>query len=278
MVKKKKLSNKKKELICNILIGIGGILMIFTIFNPLITEDIFHIEFDKGGETIYAISWGIFVAYGIIMMIILNVLGFDFEPTPSETFSWTTKYKLKNYKDEESFFKDIDNRLKKINYNLVNNSKLNDTEFVKVYMKPKEDKILDIVLLIKVNEYNKKIEKEIEAKVGEFSVDLYGKGTRVKDYVKALRIICVDKITSAFQKESSVGIDERGYSESLTIGVSFESKKMFIREFGSSIIKRKKPNNQKKSIWVRKSYVRQEKFKEVIFNIIDAEKIEEEKK
>lgn len=56
MAKKKKLSNKKKELICNILLGIECILFINAVFNPWITADIFHIEFDKGGETIYAIA------------------------------------------------------------------------------------------------------------------------------------------------------------------------------------------------------------------------------
>ncbi len=264
MAKKKKLSNKKKELICNILLGIGGILMLNSIFNPWVTADIFHIEFDKGGETIYAISIGIFISYVVIMVIALSFLGFDFEPSPKETFGWTTKYKLTKFKNKKEFIKDFTNKAKKINYSLKKTYSEND-QYINVYMAPKEDKKLDVIILTIVNEYNKETQKKEDEVTSEFTVELYGKGTRVKDYVDALRIICVNKITTPFQRASSLGIDEELDYTALTVGINTEKEMMYIKEI-------------KNSVWQSRSYQNQERFKDVVFKLIDVEKIEEVKK
>ncbi len=271
MAKNKKMSYKKKKIICTIAMVITGLLFIL-----LLTIAYYHDFGIYVNEPLYA---GVFIAYAvfvIIMMVVGSVLEFDFTPPPNEIFKKTTKYKLNNYIDSETFLKDTDNRIKKINYNLVKNGKIEDNGFVSVYMKPKEEDILDIIILIRVKEYSKKIEKEIEKIVNEFATEFYGEKSNITDYVRALRIICVDKITSAFQEESSIGIDTKKYSESLTVGVSFGSKKLFIREFVSKW-KRKNTNITEKSIWQQNSYDKQDIFKEIIFKLINATKIIEEK-
>lgn len=159
MAKKKKLSNKKKELICNILLGIECILFINAVFNPWITADIFHIEFDKGGETIYAIATGLFIGFGIIMTIALSLLGFDFEPSPKETFGWTTKYKLTKFKNIKEFIQDFTTKAQKINYKLAKSYSGND-QYVNVYMAPKKEKKLDVIILTIVDEYNRETQKK----------------------------------------------------------------------------------------------------------------------
>lgn len=264
MARKKKLSNKKKELICNILLGIGLLLMLNFIFGPFVVVDFFNVDVDEGGELFLAISFASFVVYGIIMIIVLNALGFDFEPSPKETFGWTTKYKLTKYKSIKEFIKDFTNKAKKINYSLAKSYSENE-QCINIYMAPKKEKELDVIVLTIANEYNRVIQQKEDEVTSEFSVELYGKGTRVKDYVKVLRVICVNKITTPFQRVSSVGIDEGVADMALTVGISFEKETMYIKEI-------------KNSVWQSRSYRNQEEFKEVVFKLIDVEKVEDIKK
>lgn len=93
------------------------------------------------------------------MTIALSLLGFDFEPSPKETFGWTTKYKLTKFKNIKEFIQDFTTKAQKINYKLAKSYSGND-QYVNVYMAPKKEKKLDVIILTIVDEYNRETQKK----------------------------------------------------------------------------------------------------------------------
>jgi len=87
---------------------------------------------------------------------------------------------------------------------------------------------------------------------------MYG-DNEVKEYVKLIRILCVDKMTTEFKEFVLEGIYLDINSETLPIGISFGIKKLFIKE-------------KKKSIFdFHNEYQKQEEFKNLAFKLIDVE-------
>lgn len=190
------MSYKKKQLIGNIALGIAFTALLGWL-GSVPAFCIIGTDFESY-EQIFTILFILFLATSIITFIILYLIKYEFDEPIIEIFKKTTKYKLKE-KDFKSFYDKFNRNTEKQNYYLAKKYQIFENENIYIYKLPKEEGILNTIVLIKLEEYNKQKIEVIKNKLSEFGVELYGK-TMVKDYVKNLNIVCVDKITSEFQR------------------------------------------------------------------------------
>ena len=189
-----------------------------------------------------------------IMIYGLNKIGFVTDEI-NKRFKKCKSYKI-SIKDFKEFKEQFEDEIKQLNYN-TNKFQLNENEFVNFYIN-KDETNLTMITLIRVTEYNKKEYDKLLKISQDFIESIYG-DNEVNEYVKLVRVLCVDKMTTEFKEFVLEGIYLDINSETLPVGISFGSKKLFIKE-------------KKKSIFdFHNEYLKQEEFKNLIFNLIDAE-------
>ncbi|MBE6156350.1 MAG: hypothetical protein E7161_01210 [Firmicutes bacterium] len=192
-----------------------------------------------------------------IMIYGLNKIGFVTDEINNK-FKKCKFYKT-NIKDFKEFQKQFEYKIKKLNYN-TNKFQLNEYEFVNFYIN-KDETNLTMITLIRVTEYNKKEYDKILKISQDFIESIYG-DNEINEYVKVVRVLCVDKMTTAFKEFVLEGIYLDINSETLPVGISFGSKKLFIKE-------------KKKSIFdFHNEYQKQEEFKNLVFKLIDVDNTE----
>jgi len=258
------MSYKKRQLLGNIALGIA-----FTLFlSVLLSIPIFCIVDGDINvfEKIFYILLVLYIITTICVMLFLKYIKYEFDEPINETFKSTTKYKIET-KEFEPFYNKFHKNIQKQKYYLAKKCQIFENDMIYIYMQPKEDGVLNVVVLMKLEEYNKKKLEVIQNKISEFTVELYGK-TMVKDYIKLLRVVCVDKINREFQRFCCEGIECTNYGMTLPVGISFSNKKMYIMETKSSRFDN--------TIFDSKKYfAKQEEFKNLIFKLIEAERIDE---
>lgn len=258
------MSYKKKQFIGNIALGIA-FTSLLSWLGSVPVFCIIGLDFESY-EPIFTLLFIAFLATSIIAFIILYLIKYEFDEPINETVKLTSKYKLKA-KEFEPFYDKFHRNIQKQNYYLAKECQIFENDMIYIYMQPKEDGVLNVVVLMKLEEYNKKKLEVIQNKISEFTIELYGK-TMVKDYIKILRVACVDKITREFQRFCCKGIECTSYDMSLPVGISFSNKKMYIMETKSSRFDN--------TIFDSKKYfAKQEEFKNLIFKLIEAERIDE---
>lgn len=253
------MSYKKRQLLGNIALGIAFALFLSVLFSIpvfcIVDGDI------NVFEKIFYILLVLYIITTICVMLFLKYIKYEFDEPINETFKLTTKYKLKT-KEFEPFYNKFHKNIQKQNYYLAKKCQIFENDMIYIYMQPKEDGVLNVVVLMKLEEYNKKKLEVIQNKISEFTVELYGK-TMVKDYIKILRVACVDKITREFQRFCCEGIECTNYGMTLPSGICMKSKKMYMME-------------TKKSIFdIKKYYDKQEELKKLLFKLIEVNRIDE---
>lgn len=241
----------KKKIIRFVLYGVPLALIIFQLINAFVLP--FYLESELLGKIVVIVT--ILMIISVIIMIYgLNKIGFVTDEINNK-FKKCKSYKI-SIKDFKEFKEQFEDEIKQLNYN-TNKFQLNENEFVNFYIN-KDETNLTMITLIRVTEYNKKEYDKILKTSQEFLENIY-EDNEVKEYVKVVRVLCVDKMTTEFKEFVLEGIYLDINSETLPVGISFGSKKLFIKE-------------KKKSIFdFHNEYLKQEEFKNLIFNLIDAE-------
>lgn len=241
----------RKKIIKFILYAVPTLLILLMFF--IITVLVFYLEpwlIDK----LVIINTVLLVISGIIMVYGLDKIGFVTDEINNQ-FKKCKSYKT-NIKDFKEFQKQFEYKIKKLNYN-TNKFQLNENEFVNFYIN-KDETNLTMITLIRVTEYNKKEYDKILKISQDFIESIYGYN-EINEYVKVVRVLCVDKMTTEFKEFVLEGIYLDINSETLPVGISFGSKKLFIKE-------------KKKSIFdFHNEYQKQEEFKNLVFKLIDVE-------
>lgn len=243
----------KKRVIKFALYGVPLVLIIFQLINSLVLP--FYLESELLSKIV--IVFTILMVISVIIMVYgLDKIGVVTDEINSN-FKKCKTYKI-TIKDFEKFQKQLEEKIKSFNYNSTH-YQINNTEFINFYINKKEN-ILTIITLIKVNQYNKNEYEKILNISQNFMESIYG-DSKVKEYVKLIRILCVDKITVEFKEFVLEGIYLDINSETLPLGISFGSKKLFIKE-------------KKKSIFdFHNEYLKQEELKNIALKLIDVEEI-----
>ncbi len=198
----------------------------------------------------------------IINLVLLTIsyfvmlYGLDKLGVGIEDYKEFSKYKVE-MKDKDNFLKELESNIKKLKY-----SKDCDLEYFKIYKK--EEEKLNLIVVVKVEEFTKELYKKLLNDIGDYAEKIYG-DEPINKSVNMIKILCVDRVNLEFKKFCYEQIDDTGGSLSLPIGISFGSKKLYIREI-------------KSKSWDKELYEKQEEFKEIIFKLINATKIIEEKK
>ena len=241
----------KKRVIKFALYGVPLVLIIFQLINSLVLP--FYLESELLSKIVVVVT--ILMGISVIIMVYgLNKIGFINDQI-NNNFKKCKVYKL-TFKNFKEFYKQIDEKIKRLNYN-SNNYQITENEFINFYINNNENN-LTMIALIKVNEYNKKKFDKILNISQEFIDSIYG-DNEVKEYVKLIRILCVDKMTTEFKEFVLEGMYLDINSETLPVGISFGSKKLFIKQKRKSILD------------FHNEYLKQEELKKMLFELIDVE-------
>jgi len=241
----------KKKIIRFVLYGVPLAFIIFQLINAFVLP--FYLESELLGKIVVIVT--ILMIISVIIMIYgLNKIGFVTDEI-NKRFKKCKSYKI-SIKDFKEFKEQFEDEIKQLNYN-TNKFQLNENEFVNFYIN-KDETNLTMITLIRVTEYNKKEYDKLLKISQDFIESIYG-DNEVNEYVKVVRVLCVDKMTTEFKEFVLEGIYLDINSETFPVGISFGSKKLFIKE-------------KKKSIFdFHNEYLKQEEFKNLVFKLLDVE-------
>jgi len=241
----------KKKIIRFVLYGVPLAFIIFQLINAFVLP--FYLESELLGKIVVIVT--ILMIISVIIMIYgLNKIGFVTDEI-NKRFKKCKSYKI-SIKDFKEFKEQFEDEIKQLNYN-TNKFQLNENEFVNFYIN-KDETNLTMITLIRVTEYNKKEYDKLLRISQDFIESIYG-DNEVNEYVKVVRVLCVDKMTTEFKEFVLEGIYLDINSETFPVGISFGSKKLFIKE-------------KKKSIFdFHNEYLKQEEFKNLVFKLLDVE-------
>lgn len=209
----------KKKILKFILYGIPLSLIIFQFITIFIL--VFYLDSELI-EKIVVTLMILMVISVIIMVYGLNKIGFVSDEI-NKKFKKCKVYKI-IASDYNEFEKSFEAKVKKIDYKEYT---FDGKSIVRFYVNRIENN-LNIIALIKAKEYNSEIYNSVLELSTQFIESLYG-NDEVNEYIKLVRILCVEKITKNFKEFVLEGLSLGINYETISVGISFGSKKLFLK-------------------------------------------------
>ncbi|MDE6752386.1 MAG: hypothetical protein K2J59_06440 [Eubacterium sp.] len=240
------MNDRIKEIILKIVIALSGfflILFIVLTFSssflcPLLCEDIPYDDtykpFPEPFNSYWLASLLLFAFFAILMIILMNTFKFDGKPIKPDKFPLG----FNDFCLLERFFIESLSSGKYIQQPEVPFEPNGKTV---VFIRPGGSWKIDCVALIRVKELNDEILNNANDSITEALYNYYGK-REITDTVSMISVICVDRITPAFQKLMNSNVKQGFKNFRLPVGISFGGKQIYIanQKDGFAIAKYKK--------------------------------------
>ncbi|MBR6610350.1 MAG: hypothetical protein IKK99_09060 [Oscillospiraceae bacterium] len=213
------MSEKKKEII------LKGLIVIFAVSLVGVFLFVFTIKyFTPEPEKYYYIPvqlLNVAFAASLVFAILLPVFGgLKQKPVKAEKF----QLNFKTYSDFISF---INDSLVAKGYSTQYTKTTNEIENVAVYIKSTKLWEIDCVSIIRVDELSDNLIESANDLITEIFTEYYGK-SHITDTVNMISIICVDRITPAFNDLVHNNIQQGLKNRRLPVGISFGGKNIYI--------------------------------------------------
>lgn len=216
------MNEKVKEIILKTLIIIEMIQLVLIFPGSMIVSFLFRdkIEYQLY-ESIFKTIINSFIINGILFMILLPIFGgLKQKPVKAEKF----KLQFNNFKELLAF---LHKSLSKKGYVKQNTINLNESESVTVYSQIIGPNILECYSIVRVSELSNELLEKVENTITEI-IKKYLDGTIVTNAVNMIGIVCVDRITPAFQKLVNNNIEQSLKTSRLPVGISFGGKTIYV--------------------------------------------------
>ena len=225
-----KMTDRTKEIIIKINTVVSLVFMSLipgsVIYAWFLSERTFKIVF----YTVLALS----AVTGITLMILLAVFGLKQKPVKADSFP----FPYKSFDELAEFLYSV---LNKNRYQSHEPILLRDQCDMFIFTRKKKIWELDCFVVIRVSELTDDILEQANDKITEFLIGYYGK-EHITDHISMITLVCVDRITSPFQKFVNSNTQQGLKNYRLLTGVSFGGKKLYVakQEDGFAIRKYKK--------------------------------------
>lgn len=224
------MTDRTKEIIIKINTVVSFVLMLLipgsAIYAWFLSERTFKIVF-----YIVLVSYAV---TGITLMILLAVFGLKQKPVKADSFP----FPYNSFDELAEFLYSV---LNKSQYQSYEPILLRDRCDMFIFTRKRKIWELDCFVVIRVSELTDNILEQANDKITEFFIGYYGKD-HITDQISMITLVCVDRITSPFQKFVNSNIQQSLKNYRLLTGVSFGGKKLYIakQKDGFAIRKYKK--------------------------------------
>lgn len=234
-----KLSDKIKELVLKIVIVLGclfGILFIvlpfFSLFFPYDPD--LEVPFPQPIYTLWITDMILFFSCGGLIVVLTIVFKIKPQPVKAEKMPLA-------FEDYNSLLDFIQNSAKLNGYKRQQVIPFISNGAVIVFVRPSGLWKLDCIALFRVNELTDEILDKANNAITKSLCGYYGKET-ITDTISMITIVCVNRITPAFQKLVNSNIEQGFKNFRLPVGISFGGKQIYIakQKDGFAITKYKK--------------------------------------
>ena len=224
------MSDRKKEIIVKTSIVISCAFLFLLFPGPLIycwflNETILRI--------VAYINLLLFFISGLIMTILIVVLGLNLKPVKADRIPLVCN----NY---EELLQRIQLALKKNQYQSHKPVLLNDQCSMLIFTRKKIWK-MDCFIVIRVLELDDDIIDQANSQVTDFMIQYYGE-KRITDWISAIVLVCVDRITPSFHKFVNSNMQQGIKNYRLITGFSLGCMTLYVakQKDGYAIMKYKK--------------------------------------
>ena len=211
------MSDRTKEIIIktNLVIGLVFLLILFPVL-PIIS---FFLD-EKLISLLFYIDLCLFFISGILFAILLPVFGLKQKPVKADKIPFI----FDNFQKFSSF---LEKTATQNGYQAQPALPTNERSNVTVYIRSRKLWALDCIAIIRVPELTDEILHAENDKITEILINYYGT-ERMTDWISMISIICVDRITPAFQKLVNSNIRQGFKNFRLPVGISFGGKSIYI--------------------------------------------------
>lgn len=182
------MKDRTKEIIIKINIVVSFVLML------LIPGSVIYAWF-LSEITLKIVFYTILVSYavtGITLMILLAVFDLKQKSVKADSFP----FPYKSFDELAEFLYSV---LNKYRYQSHEPILLRDQSDMFIFTRKEKIWVLDCFVVIRVSELTDDILEKANDKITEFLIEYYGK-ERITDQISMITLLCVDRITSPFQK------------------------------------------------------------------------------
>mgnify|MGYP004602680577 CR=1 FL=1 len=213
------MSDRIKEVIVKVGLSLSFGSMIFAVVGPF-----FYVWFlsEEVGERIFFISYVVFFATGIIMMILIPLLGIQFSQKPTKA----EKYELL-FDDFDSLSNYVSKTTEKNGYFIQSSEQVSSNCFFKIYMKARGLWIDNCIVLFSIEELSSDTIDNVNKLISKSLIDYY-KSERITNTVNIIGILCVQRITPAFRNFVNGNVFQELKIRRLPVGVSFGGKSIYV--------------------------------------------------
>lgn len=224
------MNDRTKEIIIKTLIVLGAVFGVLLILIPLISAicrgdavEITNAEQSPLPSPFYGI-WIIdmiaFFVSGVALMIVLPIFGLKQKPVKAEKMPLS-------FADFTTLANHIDGSAKSKNYVQQPTRAFAKDGMLITYIKPNRARELGCIALVRVAEISDEILDAADDAITE-SLKAYCGKDIITDTVNIITIVCVDRITPAFQKMVNTNIQQGFKNGRLPVGISFGGKTVYI--------------------------------------------------
>lgn len=224
------MKDRTKEIIIKINIVVSFVLMLLipgsVIYAWFLSERTLKIVF----YTVLALS----AVTGITLMILVAIFGLKQKPVKAASFPFP-------YKSFDELTEFLFSVLNKNQYQSHEPILIRDQCDMFIFTRKQKIWELDCFVVIRVSELTDNILEQANDRITEFLIEYYGK-EHITDQINMITLVCVDRITSPFQKFVNSNIQQGLKNYRLLAGVSFGGKKLYVakQKDGFAIRKYKK--------------------------------------
>lgn len=209
------------EILLKIVIIIGVLGMV-GVFGTVAVEMIIGLPISE--KTLFIIVYGSMglTAFSAVMIFIFSFLGGNIKQKPVKA----EKFKLScNEFDELKAF--LEEALKRQKYILKKEAGSDKQRNVTVYARNHKTACLECFSLIRVDEWTYEVEESIDNELEKLVEEYCNEGKRYRR-ISMIIVICVNRITPAFQKLVNGNIQQGLNQFRLPVGISFGGKQIYI--------------------------------------------------
>ena len=227
------MNDRNKELIIKSNIVISATFGLFAVLGLPVIAIFINEKYETILYNIWVADLIAFLITGLILMILLPIFGLKQKPVKAEKII----VKFNNFDEVLAHFKYTTNIH---GYQLIEKSILNEETWIYIFIRKKILK-LESVVLIETTELTAEILDSANQKFNQV-IESYYITSNIDDSISMISLVCVDRITSEFQKYVNSNIQQSLKGYKLPVGLSFGGKGIYIakQKDGFAIMQYKK--------------------------------------
>lgn len=211
------MTDKTKEIIIKTLIVLAAIFMVSFILTPFVYP--WFVE-EETFSLIFYVNIILYGVFGFALMIAMPLVGYiKTKPVKAEK-------KVINFTKFSSLSASIHEAAKN-EYIQQPVREFADDGTLMMYVKPDSFRKIECIALMYISEWTASVQDSAEDAITQSLEEYYGTD-QITDTVGMIMIVCVDRVTPAFQKLVNSSVEQGFKNYRFIAGISFGSKSLYI--------------------------------------------------